>query len=114
MGYRVDVVKRLAKLEHDLKTIGIDLDTIEKQASSVKSLEYRVSKLKSEITLYKKDLAVLKELKESLLHEYNKLLAIEDILRRKMVDASCFYCGGILEVPLPSRREAVVMDKVGV
>jgi len=46
--------------------------------------------LKSEIAVYKKDLTVLKELKSSLLHEYNKLLAVEKILRRKIVGVSCY------------------------
>ncbi|MHA1834460.1 MAG: hypothetical protein ACTSV7_10745 [Candidatus Baldrarchaeia archaeon] len=63
---------------------------VEKQISSIKSLETRISKLKSEIAVYKKDLTVLKELKSSLLHEYNKLLAVEKILRRKIVGVSCY------------------------
>ena len=110
IGYKTEALKNLAKLQRDLRSIGIDPSKLQEQASEVRSMEKRVKKLKSEAASYERAIKKLRRSRDSLLHRFYKLRVVEGILERGSVGVPCTYCKSILEVPLPSRREAELME----
>jgi len=114
IGYKVETVKDLAKLQHDLRSIGLNPHKLQEQASEIRALETRIKNLKSEIASYKRVLEKLRKSKDSFLYQSYKLRIIEGILRRRSIGVPCTYCGNILEVPLPSRQEAELMERASV
>jgi len=114
ISYEAETVKDLAKLQHDLRSIGLNLHKLQEQASEIRALENRIKNLKSEIALCKRVLEKLRKSKDSLLHQSYKLRIIEGILRRRSIGVPCTYCGSILEALLPPRREAELMERVAV
>jgi len=114
IGYKAEAVKDLAKLQHDLRSIGLNPHKLQEQASEIRDLENRIKNLKGKIASYRRTLKKLRKSKDSLLHQSHKLRIIDGILRRRSIGVPCSYCGIILEVPLPSRQEAKLMEKASV